>query len=205
MGKVHAEKMVQLQILFNGKEMRIQIVESQSHPGSCPGHRINHLIKKLAAWSWLDISLLIHVLFMFLSSLPFWIRWPIAVILGHYHHNVLFVFWVGDEWIICFCSSQVFRFKGIVREWLSWRNSIRKDSSTSGPNYVMKWWTVSWTWFHNIWDFLTVMEEGSVFYMWEEYISSLQTVVIKKNMSANTLALLLIKRWILTSLLLNMT
>lgn len=28
MGKVHAEKIVQLQILFNGEEMRIQIVES---------------------------------------------------------------------------------------------------------------------------------------------------------------------------------
>ena len=44
MGKVYAEKTVQLQILFKEKEMRIQIVESQSHPGSCPGHRINHLI-----------------------------------------------------------------------------------------------------------------------------------------------------------------
>lgn len=28
MGKVHAEKMVQLQKLFNGKEMRFQTVES---------------------------------------------------------------------------------------------------------------------------------------------------------------------------------
>ena len=58
----------------------------------------------------------------------------IAVILRHYHHNVLFVFWVGDEWIIYFYSSQVFRFKGIVWEWLSWRNYTWKDSSTSGPN-----------------------------------------------------------------------